>query len=258
MTYLSIFIILLCHAGLVFADCEYQSWPTPTETVKVVNPQRVKAGPAFDGKMKRYVATTGTLKIEGELAMFELEDGATIQNVVLGKPVADGIHCLGSCTIKNCWWEEAGDDAATFMGNAGATYKVVGGGAKNVPNKVFQHDGGGTAIIENFQVENVGKTWRSCGDCPNNSAKLPRKAVINCIKVTTPGLSIAGVNENYGDSATLNNILIAGNVHDLFSVCQTYEGNTIEKPPPVKESFRPTQDGDGKYCIYKKSDITTS
>ncbi|KAI1716127.1 pectate lyase domain-containing protein [Ditylenchus destructor] len=69
--------------------------------------------------------------------MFELEDGATIQNLVLGKPVADEIHCLGSCTIENC----CADD----------TYKVVGGGAKNAPNKVFQQDGGGTATIENFQ-----------------------------------------------------------------------------------------------------------
>ncbi|KAI1701583.1 pectate lyase domain-containing protein [Ditylenchus destructor] len=210
----------------------------------------------FDGEMKRYVSAKGQGGPgEGQPALFELADGATIKNVIIGKLGADGIHCLGSCTIENCWWEDVGDDAATFLGKAGDTYKVIGGGAKNAPNKIFQHNGGGTASIENFQADNFGKLYRTCGNCPNNSTSLPRKADLDCIKATGPGLSIAGVNGNYADSVTLTNVQIEGKVQD---VCQVYEGNTTEKQPPVKQNFTPTQDGDGKNCIYKKSDIKAS
>jgi hypothetical protein len=46
-------------------------------------------------------------------AVFLVEDGATVQNVIIGKDQAEGIHCLGSCTIKNVWWEDVCEDALT-------------------------------------------------------------------------------------------------------------------------------------------------
>ncbi|KAI1695470.1 pectate lyase domain-containing protein [Ditylenchus destructor] len=160
MTHLPILVIIF-HAGLVFG-CGYSPWPTPMgDDVKVDNPQQVPK--YYDGQMKRHVSAKGQIGIpsikpslkEGVPALFELADGAVIKNVVIGKKGADGIHCLGSCTIENCWWEYVGDDAATFLGKANDTYHVIGGGAQNALNKVFQHDGGGTAIIENFQEENA-------------------------------------------------------------------------------------------------------
>ncbi|WP_413230240.1 pectate lyase [Kitasatospora herbaricolor] len=45
--------------------------------------------------------------------MLEPADGAVLQNVVLGDPAADGVHCNGSCTLKNVWWDNVGEDAAT-------------------------------------------------------------------------------------------------------------------------------------------------
>ncbi|GAA4962162.1 hypothetical protein GCM10023238_31750 [Streptomyces heliomycini] len=43
----------------------------------------------------------------------ELADGAVLKNVILGAPAADGVHCKGSCTLQNVWWEDVGEDAAT-------------------------------------------------------------------------------------------------------------------------------------------------
>ncbi|KAI1700532.1 pectate lyase domain-containing protein [Ditylenchus destructor] len=259
MTYLPILVIIF-QAGLVFG-CGYKTWPTPEgDDVKVDNPQQVPK--YYDGQMKRHVSAKGQIGIpspkpslkEGVPALFELADGAVIKNVVIGKKGADGIHCLGSCRIENCWWEYVGDDAATFLGKAGDTYHVSGGGAKNALNKVFQHDGGGTAIIENFQVENFAKLWLSCGNCLSNGANGPRKANINCVIAKGPGETLAGTLGNYNDSATITNVQVEGYLQD---VCQVYVGNNQEKPNccPVHETA--AQDGDGKNCIYKKSDITT-
>lgn len=39
-------------------------------------------------------------------AMFILEDGASISNVIIGPDQAEGIHCMGSCTITNVYWQD--------------------------------------------------------------------------------------------------------------------------------------------------------
>ncbi|KAI1708047.1 pectate lyase domain-containing protein [Ditylenchus destructor] len=249
-------LIILCCVGL--AAAQFQPWPTPTSTKKVPSTIPVKKSEPFDGGNVRYVAEFGDgSQSEKQKPVFELEDGATIKNVVLGAPAADGIHCKGSCIIENCWWEDVGEDAATFRGSASATYTVTGGGAKNATDKVFQHDGGGTLTIQKFQVEIFGKLYRSCGNCADNSKNLPRKVIIDTVKVTGPGKVIAGVNYNYGDSATLTNIQISGTVKE---VCAYYEGNNSggSQEPPSIHSFNSTVDGDGTYCVYKKSDIKSS
>ncbi|KAI1692000.1 pectate lyase domain-containing protein [Ditylenchus destructor] len=253
MTYFRVLLALCC---IGFVVSQFKAWPNPSSTKKVPSTITVKKSTPYDGGNVRHVADFGDGgQDEDQDPVFELEDGATIKNVVLGAPAADGIHCLGSCTIENVWWEDVGEDAATFKGGASATYKVTGGGAKKADDKVFQHNGGGTLTIQNFQVENFGKLYRSCGNCKGNSKNLPRKVIIDTIKATGPGLSIAGVNYNYGDSATLKNIQISGTVKEI---CAYYEGNNNGKEPPVKDQFGPTEDGDGKYCIFKKSDIKSS
>jgi hypothetical protein len=51
---------------------------------------------------------------EGQRAIFRLENGAMLRNVIIGTPGANGIHYYGSCTLENVWWEDVGEDAATF------------------------------------------------------------------------------------------------------------------------------------------------
>ena len=129
----------------------------------------IKVNGRFDGKLKRHFgsgALGGSGQDEGQPALFELADGATLENVVIGAPAADGIHCLGSCTLRNVWWQDVGEDAATLLG-ASATQKMTieCGGAKGASDKVFQHNGPGTMIVRNFDVQDFGKLYRSCGNC---------------------------------------------------------------------------------------------
>jgi hypothetical protein len=44
---------------------------------------------------------------EGEdAAVFILEAGASLSNVIIGADQAEGIHCRGTCTLTNVWWED--------------------------------------------------------------------------------------------------------------------------------------------------------
>src|SRR3712207_7161375 len=47
----------------------------------------------------------------------------------------DGVHCEGTCTLRNVWWNDIGEDAATFKQTNGGTSYVIGGGARNGSDK---------------------------------------------------------------------------------------------------------------------------
>ncbi|MFE4957824.1 pectate lyase [Streptomyces sp. NPDC056653] len=92
-----------------------------------------------------------------------------------------------------------GEDAATFLDSSSSLVRTVdGGGARPADDKVFQHNGAGTLIIKNFQVEDFGKLYRSCGNC---STMYDRHVQVQNVRVTSPGDSIVGINTNYGDTA---------------------------------------------------------
>ncbi|MFI7439913.1 pectate lyase [Nonomuraea indica] len=40
--------------------------------------------------------------------------GGTVRNVILDAPAGGGIHREGSCTIRDVWWNDVGEDAATL------------------------------------------------------------------------------------------------------------------------------------------------
>ena len=39
-------------------------------------------------------------------AGFILENGATLSNVIIGANSLEGVHCKGSCTIRNVWFRD--------------------------------------------------------------------------------------------------------------------------------------------------------
>jgi hypothetical protein len=207
----------------------------------------------FDGGMKRYYGT-GALgsggQDEGQDPLFDLPNGGALRNVILGAPAADGVHCEASCTLENVWWEDVGEDAATFRpSSTSATMTVRGGGALHASDKVFQHNGvGGTFVIDGFQVEDFGKLYRSCGNCKSGQGR--RTVVIRNVTATYKGGTIAGINTNYGDSATFTNITIKGDSGRKIVICQKYIGNNTGAEPP-KNGSGP----DGTYCKYSSSDI---
>lgn len=223
------------------------AWPTATSSKPVT--ATIPVSGTLDGGNVRYYgsgALGGDGQDEGQDPIFKLADGAVLKNVILGAPAADGVHCSGSCTLINVWWENVGEDAATFKGGASATYTVDGGGARSADDKVFQHNGGGTLTIKNFQVSDFGKLYRSCGNC---STQHKRAVVVQNVIATAPAKSLVGVNANYGDTATLSKITIVGD--DKLDICVRFTGNNTGKEP-TKIGSGP----DGVTCKYSESDVT--
>ncbi len=224
----------------------FPPWPTPQGDVLVT--ASIAVSGVFDGGMKRYIGSgplgTGG-QDESQDPIFDLAAGATLKNVILGNPAADGVHCAGACTLQNVWWEDVGEDAATFRGSSSSIQSLVdGGGARHATDKTFQHNGAGTLTIRNFQLEDFGKLYRSCGNC---STQYQRNVVINNVRLTA-GSTVAGVNTNYGDTARFSLIYIVND--PSMSICDRFTGNNTGDEPTKTGSG-----ADGTYCIYSPSDI---
>jgi hypothetical protein len=65
----------------------------------------------------------------------------------------------------------------------------------------------------------------------------------------TSGSELAGINSNYGDSATIANSVVT----DVTDVCVTYTGTDDNSQEPVENG----SGNDGTYCIYG-SDVVVS
>ncbi|CAE6502703.1 unnamed protein product [Rhizoctonia solani] len=205
------------------ASCTF---PAPPKTSSLSSAKTVTG--TFDGGNVRYDrgkgACTGQKEGGDKDAVFILQSGATIQNVVIGADQAEGIHCLGPCNIYNVWFEDVCEDAITIKQSSG-TSNIVGGGAKGADDKVVQHNGGGHVKIDSYCVQDFGKLYRSCGNC---KTQYKRTVAISNV-IAKNGKLLAGVNSNYGDVATINTG--SNSYSSLKSVCDTFEGNNSGKEP---------------------------
>lgn len=205
------------------------SWPDSNGTIKFEEPYTVKEGETFDGDMMTYmrsdVKCNGQTESGSETAVFMVEPGATLKNVIIGKDQSEGVHCDQSeCTIENVWWDDVCEDGLTIKGgSASSITKVIGGGARSADDKIIQHNGLGTVSIEGFYAQDFGKLYRSCGTCGD----IPRKVTITNVLAVDGKVSIATVNKNYDDEAKLQNIKIKGKKID---VCQWSQGSTDGEP----------------------------
>ena len=218
------------------------SWPSASGSVKVGS--TISVSGTFDGGMKRYYGIGDGGQSESQDPMFKLSDGATIKNVVIGSPAGDGIHCTGRCTIQNVWWEDVGEDAATFKGTSGDSY-VIGGGAKSASDKVFQHNGSGTVHISGFYAASIGKLYRACGNC---SSSYQRHVRVDNVLLDSAKY-VVGINSNWGDTATLSRITLVNG--SKTHVCAKYKG--------VSKGSEPSYLGDGwndGNCKVSQSDVT--
>ncbi len=232
------------------ATASAASWPNPSTSVPVGATIKVTSG-TYDGGLKRFYGTgdlgTGG-QDEDQGPLFELANGTTLKNVVLGNPAADGVHCLGTCTLLNVWWEDVGEDAATFKGtSASQTMTIDGGGARKASDKVFQHNGPGTMYIRNFQVDDFGKLYRSCGNC---KTQYKRNVVVDNVTATVPGKTLVGINTNYGDTAKLTRITIVGDSSRKIVPCEKYKGVTSGEPTKIGSG------PDSTNCLYTTANIT--
>ncbi|KAF4028235.1 Pectate lyase [Phytophthora infestans] len=197
------------------------SWPTSKGTVKFDEVYTIKSGEVYDGKMKTYERSNITCKGQEEsgtsTAVFTLEANATLKNAIIGVNQMEGVHCDDNdCTIQNVWWDDVCEDALSIKGgDASSVSRVLGGGARYADDKIVQHNGLGTVIIDGFFAQDFGKLYRSCGSCSNNPAQrfLNIRNVYADLEVikaqrVDPNVSIVMMNENFGDEATLHNIRV--------------------------------------------------
>ena len=118
----------------------------------------------FDGGCRRFVAGPALgdgSQAEGQQPVFEIENGGSLRNVVLGAPAADGIHVLGDASLRNVVWEDIGEDALTIVRSG--TVTLDGGSARDGEDKVFQINAASTFRLSNFRATNAGKLIRQNG-----------------------------------------------------------------------------------------------
>jgi hypothetical protein len=120
------------------------------------------------------------------------------------------------------WLTDVCEDAATFHQNSGTSY-VNGGGARGASDKVLQHNGGGTVAVKNFLASNIGKLYRSCGNC---KTQYQRHSTFTNIRVTDKSSVVAGVNANYGDTTSIKNSCVLKGAS-----CWLFKGNSSGKEP---------------------------
>jgi hypothetical protein len=231
--------------------------PTPTAT-ETRSSTTVLSG-VNDLQNKRIgVKSTASCDGEGQPAVFELADGATLKNVIImgGTPGGNGVVCKGNCTLENVYWEDICEDAATNSKD-GATMTVLNSIALNASDKVFQHNakGGATTVVKNSYISTFGKLWRSCGDCASNGG--PRNLVIDNVKVDGVSVCVAGANENYGDSVTITNLFVKGGYSassDKPKICQVYTAVTDHNGESTK-LYGGASQWNSKTCKVTQGDV---
>ncbi|ORY11869.1 pectate lyase [Clohesyomyces aquaticus] len=226
-----------------FALEKRATFPVPASkgSVTYKSPQPISG--TFDGGMKTYgrgVSCTGQVEGGDSDAVFILENGATLQNAIIGKDQIEGVHCKGSCTIKNVWWIDVCEDALTLKGDGNAL--VSGGGAQAASDKIIQHNGKGTVTIDGFTAMDFGKLYRACGNCKNS---VQRQVIIKNVKAFN-GKVLAGINSNFGDSASISSTCATS----VKTICEEFKGTTPGNEP------QSISKGPSNACKYTASAIT--
>ncbi|GME52729.1 hypothetical protein GTA08_BOTSDO00408 [Neofusicoccum parvum] len=150
-----------------------------------------------------------------ENAVFVVAPGGTLRNCVIGPAQVEGVHCEGECVLENVWFEDVCEDAVTFRQERGTSY-VVGGGAFNAVDKIMNHNGGGTVIVQNYYAEQFGKILRSCSDCNNMASRF----IILQNVWAVGGLDLVGLNADSGDQAQIT----ASCAQGVERACTVYQG----------------------------------
>ncbi|THU92895.1 pectate lyase C [Dendrothele bispora CBS 962.96] len=226
-------------------------WPTAPTTSSLSKPITVASGQTFTPSQAytRYDRGSGACKGQNEGgdsdAVFLLEEGATLSRVIVGANQAEGVHCLGSCTLDHVYFEDVCEDAITIKQTSG-TSRINYGGVSGRTFIIVQHNGIGTSRINygGFYAENFGKLYRSCGNC---GTMYTRHVEINDAWAVD-GKVLVGINSNYGDTAKIRTT----RAQSVGTICERYNGND--------NGDEPTEAGSGpdsKYCLYTTGDISS-
>jgi hypothetical protein len=228
--------------AVVSPTCRIPAWPSPTGSMVMISGTRDVSG-TYDGGGALHEGNltdcAGSSAQDSTEPMFDVADGGTIRNVIMGRRVGDGIHCQGSCTIENVWFANVCDDAITMLGGSGETMTIRNSGFKNARDKTIQHNGeGSTVVIDNVYIETAGKLYRSCGDGCSATARR-NVTVMNVVAIGVD--QVIGVSTN--DRATLSNIC----AYRTGGLCKAYQpGSETESTIGANG----TSEGPSAACTY--------
>ncbi|KAG8829772.1 hypothetical protein FRC17_006076 [Serendipita sp. 399] len=211
--------------------------PTPTGTVTSSSVITVAAGATFDGGWKKYDRGSGACNDQAEGgdadAVFLLKAGATLQNVIIGKNQAEGVHCSGPCTLKFVWFEDVCEDAITVKGDTQRLrYRQrqspilmeideLPALTTNAPSMRILRSSTSTQTptanctvpVETYVLS------VTLSNFDHKDSQCKRNVYIDGVEARNGG-ELAGINSNYGDTATIRNAC-----YDTKTPCQMYIGN---------------------------------
>ncbi|WP_260954401.1 pectate lyase [Pseudomonas citri] len=163
-------------------------FPTASNNPTVVN-ETIKIGPGetFDGKGQTFTAGPALGdggQSEGQKPLFELAEGATLKNVVIGENGADGVHVKTGpakpdangelidkpVNVDNVHWTNVGEDALTVKDGGAKTtnLNVTNSSAQGANDKVFQLNADTNVNVDNFKVKDFGTFMRTNGGQQGN------------------------------------------------------------------------------------------
>ena len=98
---------------------------------------------------------------EGQDPAFRVENGATLQNVIIGNNGVDGIHVYNGGTLNNITWTNVGEDAMTVKSSGVVVLNNVS--AFDGSDKFLQVNAASSVFVSNCWVNNMGKFLRQNG-----------------------------------------------------------------------------------------------
>lgn len=140
-------------------------------------------------------------------------------------------------TCNSVWWEDVCEDALTSKG-LNTQLRVIGGGARNAQDKIFQDNSlGGKFNITGFYAETFGTFYQSCGNCLNQAKR--NVTIQNVIAINGTRMGI--INPNYGDEYRIRN----SQVQDVKLMVDKEIGNNVQTVP-----YTIGTGPDEKYALY--------
>lgn len=116
---------------------------------------------------------------EGQRPVMALLRGASVSRVIIGKPGADGIYCVGGNKLIDVYFEDVGEDAVTVKGGP---VLWDGGGARTAEDKIVQMNHKGPFIGKNLIFEDFGIAVRGNGN--KKFRKVPFRIELENVQAT--------------------------------------------------------------------------
>lgn len=167
----------------VFAPAVGRSLSGYWRTVVVDQPIRISGyydGSGPGGKKERYLAGPGMgdgSQREDQKPLFVLSPGATLRNVILDDPAADGIHVHGAAgqltRVIGVEFRDVGEDAVTVKsGGSDARVEIRDCLFLQAADKVIQVNAAAHTLVVDCYFRDFQRAVRGCGTCGNIAYRI--------------------------------------------------------------------------------------